>query len=77
MQPIVVQDLFVLVQQNLKMLLLLQKMCQIQWELRSSGLISNEYWEGIATTRCVMAHKSAVLIYFAAEAWNLSKYDDF
>ena len=43
------------------------------WELRCSGLLRSEYYHFppfVNTTRRVTTQKSAVLGYFAAEAWN-------
>jgi len=34
------------------------------------NLSGPETREGITTTRCVITHKTAVVMYFAAEAWN-------
>jgi hypothetical protein len=39
------------------------------WELRFYGLLHSQYWQLLTTTHCVIT-QSAVLIYFAAEAWN-------
>jgi len=50
---------------------------QASWPLKMGLTGCPDTSEGITTTHCTIVQKSAVLIYFVAEAWNHVKLNQF